>query len=62
MTDDTMALRELLQEGSDASLLREMTGFAAQRLMQLETEPLCGAAHGETSTSRYPRKALICAA
>ena len=28
MTDDTMALRELLQKGSDASLLREMIGFA----------------------------------
>ena len=52
MTDDTMALRELLQKGSDASLLREMIGFAAQRLMELETEPLCGAAHGERSADR----------
>ena len=33
MTDETMALRELMQKGSDASLLREMIGFAAQRLM-----------------------------
>ena len=57
MTDDTRALRELLQKGSDASLLRarrrkrrgEMIGFAAQRLMELETQPLCGAAHGERS-------------
>ena len=47
MTDDKMALRELLEKGSDASFLREMIGFAAQRLMELETEGLCGAGHGE---------------
>jgi len=56
MTDDTMALRELLQKGSDASLLREMIGFAAQRLMELETEPLCGAAHGERSADRVNQR------
>jgi transposase-like protein len=56
MTDDTMALRELLQKGSDASLLREMIGFAAQRLMELETEPLCGAVHGERSTDRLNQR------
>ena len=38
MTDDMIALRELLEKGSDATLLREMIGFAAQRLMELETE------------------------
>jgi hypothetical protein len=36
MTDDMIALRELLEKGSDATLLREMIGFAAQRLMELE--------------------------
>ena len=56
MTDNTMALRELLQKGSDASLLREMIGFAAQRLMELETEPLCGAAHGERSADRLNQR------
>ena len=40
MTDDRIALRELLKKGSDASLLREMIGFAAQRLMELEAEGL----------------------
>ena len=43
MTDDKIALRELLEKGSDASFLREMIGFAAARLMELETEALCGA-------------------
>ena len=38
MTDDMIALREMLEKGSDATLLREMIGFAAQRLMELETE------------------------
>jgi putative transposase len=56
MTDDTMALRELLQKGSDASLLREMISFAAQRLMELETEALCGAASGERSPERLNQR------
>ena len=29
MTDDKIALRELLEKGSDATFLREMIGFAA---------------------------------
>ena len=52
MTDDKIALRELLEKGSDATFLREMIGFAAQRLMELETETLCGAGHGERSAER----------
>ena len=52
MTDDRIALRELLEKGSDTTLLREMIGFATQRLMELEAETLCGAGHGERSESR----------
>jgi putative transposase len=52
MTDDMIALRELLEKGSYATFLREMIGFAAQRLMELETETLCGAGHGERSDNR----------
>ncbi len=52
MTDDKIALRELLEKGSDATFLREMIGFAAQRLMELESEVLCGAGHGERSAER----------
>ena len=36
MTDQETALRELLAKGTDASVLREMIGFAAERLMELE--------------------------
>lgn len=42
MTDDKIALRALLEKGSDASFLRETISFAAQRLMELESEGLCG--------------------
>ena len=52
MTDDKIALRELLEKGSDASFLREMIGFAAERLMALKTDDLCGAASGERSSER----------
>ena len=52
MTEDTIALRALLEKGSDATFLREMIGFAAQRLMELETDGLCGAGHGERSVDR----------
>jgi transposase-like protein len=56
MTDDKIALRDLLEKGSDASLLREMIGFAAQRLMELEAEGLCGAGHGERSPERVNQR------
>src|SRR5690348_7610257 len=52
MTEDKIALRALLEKGSDTTFLREMIGFAAQRLMELESETLCGAGHGERSESR----------
>jgi putative transposase len=52
MTKDEMTLQGLLEKSSDAGLLREMIGFYAQRLMKLETDVLCGAAHGERSPDR----------
>jgi hypothetical protein len=54
MTDDMMSLRALLAKNSDADLLREMIGFAAHRLMELEVQSLTGAAHGERSTDGRP--------
>ena len=56
MTDDTIALRTLLEKGSDANFLRDMIGFAAERLMALETESLCGAAPGERSPDRRSQR------
>ena len=52
MTDERMALAELLEKGSDADLLREMIGYVAQRLMELDVDGLVGAAHGERTEGR----------
>ena len=52
MTDDEIALRALLEKGSDTTFLRELIGFAAERLMQLETGTLCGTGADERRTDR----------
>ena len=56
MTDQETALRELLAKGTDASVLREMIGFAAERLMELEVGGLTGAALGERSPDRLVQR------
>jgi transposase-like protein len=52
MTDEMMSLRALLEKSSDADLLREMIGFTAYRLMELEVAGLTGAGLGERSPDR----------
>ena len=56
MTDQETALRESLAKGTDASFLREMIGFAAERLMELEVGALTGAALGERSPDRLAQR------
>jgi hypothetical protein len=36
MTNNVMDVRTLVEKSADADLLREMIGFAAERLMELE--------------------------
>ena len=56
MTDEMMTLRSMLEKGTDADVLREMIGFAAQRLMEMEVQALTGAGHGERSADRLTHR------
>jgi hypothetical protein len=56
MTDDRIALCQLVEKSSAADLLREMIGFAAERLMELEVQALTGAAYGERSLDRLAQR------
>ena len=51
-----MDLRELVEKSGDADLLREMIGFAAERLMDLEVGGQTGAAYGEKSPERTAQR------
>ena len=56
MTDEMMSLRALIEKAPDADLLREMIGFAAQRLMELEVGEFTGAGYGEKSAERLAQR------
>src|ERR1700744_5436815 len=56
MTDDRMALLELIEKGADADLVREMLSFAAERLMDAEVEARTGAAHGVRDPARQVQR------
>jgi len=74
MTDDMMNLRSLVEKSADAGSLREMIGFAAEKLMALEVGAKTSAGYGEkngfglpsatalaTATGRHGRAPSSCA-
>ena len=56
MTEDIMSLRTFVEKTPDADLLREMIGFAAERLMELEVGAATGAGYGEKNPLRQAQR------
>jgi transposase-like protein len=56
MTNETVNLKALIEKTPDADLLREMIGFAAERLMDMEVSGLTGAAYDEKNPGRLVQR------
>jgi transposase-like protein len=56
MTDEMKNLRSLVEKSADADLLREMIGFAAEKLMMLEVGTKTGAGYGEKNGFRLAQR------
>ncbi|MET0456848.1 MAG: IS256 family transposase [Mycobacterium sp.] len=56
MTEDRMALIELVEKSADSDLVRAMLAFAAERLMEAEVEARTGAAHGARDPGRQVQR------
>ena len=52
MTNERMALLELIEKGADGDLVRELLAFAAERMMAIEVDDLTGAPAGVRSAER----------
>ena len=52
MTEDRMALLDLIEKTGDADLVRAMLAFSAERLMAMQVETLTGAPAGVRSSER----------
>ena len=56
MANDMMDVQALVGKTADGDFLRDMIGFAAQRLMELEVGGLTGAAYGEKDAERLAQR------
>jgi putative transposase len=52
MTEDRLALFDLIDQSTDDDLVRDMLAFAAGRIMEMEVEARTGAAPGARSADR----------
>lgn len=55
-TDAMTSLRTLVEKSADADVLREMIGFAAERLMELEVSTRTGADWSEKTKDRLTQR------
>lgn len=51
-----MNMRSLVEKSTDADLLREVIGFAAERLMELEVGSATGGGYGEKNPMRLTQR------
>jgi hypothetical protein len=56
MTGEMVKLRALVEKTPYADILRQMIGFAADRLIEMKVASLTGAGHGEKSAERLVRR------
>lgn len=56
MTKPMMDLRTLVEKSADADFLREVIGFSAERLMELEVGAKTNAEYGEKSVERMAQR------
>jgi hypothetical protein len=56
MTTDMMNFRDLVEKAPDADLLREMIGYAAERLMEIEVGAATGAAYDEKDPAKRTQR------
>src|SRR6266498_5417822 len=56
MTEEMMSLRSLVEKTPDADVLRDMIGFAAERLMEVEVGAATGAGFGEKNPLRLVQR------
>lgn len=56
MTKPMMDPRALVEKSADADRLREMIGFAAERLMELQVGAKTNAEYGEKSAERMAQR------
>jgi transposase-like protein len=56
MTNEMMSLYAMIENTENADILRDMIGFTAERLMELEVENKTGASYGEKSRERLAQR------